>query len=158
MYQTVQGPYSEVGPHFQKVVNFLNENDMNHVSTAGMYYDDPETTSNPRSAVGFLVGPPNENEWNQVPEHEKRKWKVMVMKETDTIVSLFPMKWMAVSCALSAIKTYPAFKKQKELFASMKSGTVEIYNSSERIIETHFPQNNFDQFCPKPSDWSTKAD
>ena len=156
VYKTVQGPYSKVGSHFQAVVKSLTEHDMDNVSTAGIYYDDPETTNHPRSAVGFLVK--KEQDWSHVFEKEKKEWNVMNISETPTMVSSFPLKWTSLSCALSAIKTYPAFRKEKELFATMKSGTMEIYSSHDGLIETHFPQNNFDQFNPQARDWSTKMD
>ncbi len=145
VYQNHKGPYSGVGEHFEAVVDFLSKVNMRDCSTAGMYYDDPKTTKIPRFTAGFLLDNDEKKEkWNKVQDEAKKLWKIMEIKETPTIFSSFPMRWMAMSCALSAMKTYPAFEKED---FDLKSGSMEIYYSD--VIETHFPQGNYVQFNPE---------
>ena len=153
VYKTSQGPYSGVGPHFAVVNEFLAKHKLqDYATTAGIYYDDPKTTDTPRYAVGFLV-----NGDDDKVQEESKQWSVLQIKDTATMMSSFPMHWMPISCAISAIKTYPAFEKyqqqqQQQKSFVLKSGTMEIYRNDTGVIETHFPQDNFDQFNPQEFD------
>ena len=53
---------------------------------------------------------------------------------------------MVLSCMLSAMKTYPAFKRQKK-YEAQHAGCLEIYYADK--VGTYFPQSNLTQFNPK---------
>lgn len=162
VYKTSKGPYSGVGPFFQEMETFLAENGFGGGKDspktpppmAGIYYDDPKTTNVPRYAVGFLLDGEDTSSrqiWERIRDTDDvtKKFSVLEIRDTTTIVSSFPIRWMAVSCAISAMKTYPAYEKTGY---KLDSGTMEIYHTDIGIIETHFPQANFDQFNPQESD------
>ena len=165
VYKTSKGPYSGVGPKFEAVYKFLKGHGfgIKDDSTkppalppmAGIYYDDPKTTDVPRYAVGFLIDSDDtvsRQHWERLKKEDsivENEWSVLEIEDTPTIVSFFPIRWMAVSCALSAMKTYPAFEKTGY---ELKCGAMEIYRTDLGRVETHFPQDNFLQFNPQESD------
>ena len=157
VYKTYKGPFSEVGTPFSTTIEFMKKHgfETSKTPSAGMYYDDPKTTDIPRYAVGFVFGQTNDaakkkwEKFQQENEDEAKEWSVLELKQTPTIVSIFPMRWTAISCALSAMKTYPAFEAAGY---QLKSGSMEIYRSDNKTVETHFPQGNYEQFCAQESD------
>jgi len=154
VYKTHSGPLSKVGPHFEAVIQFMKDKgfDVLKIPTAGMYYEDPSTTDVPKYAVGFLIDQDDavsKTNWENVPTEDKAEYSILELKATPTIVSVFPMRWTAISCAVSAMKTYPAFAKSGH---ELKCGSVEVYRADTKTVETHFPQENHDQFCPQESD------
>ena len=155
VYKTKKGPYPEVGPAFSITIDFMKKQgfDTSKLPTAGMYYDDPETTKDPRYAVGFVLNDAaSKKKWEKIQQENKeeaKEWSTLELKKTPTIVSIFPMRWVVASCAISAMKTYPAFKSSSY---EMNSGSMEIYRTDNKTVETHFPQGNYEQFCPQESD------
>ena len=154
VYKTYKGPFSEVGTPFSATMEFMKKHgfDTPKTPSAGIYYDDPKTTDTPRYAVGFVFGKNNsaaKQRWGKLLKEETKDWSILELKQTPTIVSVFPMRSTVVSCALSAMKTYPAFEASGY---KLKSGSMEIYRSDNKTVETHFPQGNHEQFCPQESD------
>mmetsp|Transcript_25959 Transcript_25959/g.38880 ORF Transcript_25959/g.38880 Transcript_25959/m.38880 type:complete len:240 (+) Transcript_25959:358-1077(+) len=191
VYRTETRPYEQVGPVFQDILNFMkhhndnanddgnddgngngNGNDSADCRMAGIYYDDPKKTSNPRSALGFLIETDKHKKtYNDIlqqvnvnvkdkvkggkdeqceQEDDKCKreyeyeweWEVMEVQETKTVSSYFPMRIPMISFPLSAIKTYGAFQRQKQY--QIQCGCFEIYERDR--IGTFFPQSNISQF------------
>ena len=154
VYKTFRGPYAEVGHAFETLGKFMASHSFETSTSpmAGIYYDDPGTTNVPRSAIGFLINQDDTHSkelLEKVNEKDAKEFFILEIPETKTIVSTFPMRWTAPSCALSAMKTYPAFKATS---FELKSGAMEIYRSDNKTVETHFPQGNFDKFNPQDSD------
>lgn len=152
VYKTHRGPLKEVGQHFEGVIRFMKDQgfDTFNIPTAGIYYENPNIVDNPRYAVGFLIDQDdtvNKQKFTKIQNDDE--WSVLELKATPTIVSTFPMRWIAVSCAISAMKTYPKFEQSGH---ELKCGSVEIYRANTKTVETHFPQGNQDQFCPQDSD------
>ena len=162
VHQTGKSPYSEIGPCFERVLTCLKKIGMNDkIDTVGMYYDDPKTTDTPRYDYGFFIQNHHHTNNKTAPTHKNiclnteqesvlknDGWKFIHLKKTDTIVSYFPSYIVPLSCIISAMKTYPAFQRHSEKFnITLKCGSVEIYR--KQFIETHFPQENVEQFQPK---------
>jgi len=146
VHQQGQGPYEEVGPLFDKITKFMKDHDLKQCKTAGIYYDDPKTTKTPRYALGFLVNAEQLKLFKTIDVKFLKEYILLDIKETETAVSEFPSRKVSiVSFALSAIKTYSAFNRQTKY--KLNSGTMEIYYDD--FIATHFPQQNFEQFCPQ---------
>ena len=156
-YKTFRGPYAEGGPHFAALLKFMKRHgfDTSITPSAGIYYDDPKTTTVTRYAVGFLIkqdDTASKKKWvkfQQDSKEEAKEWSVLELKDTPTIVSVFPMHLIVIQSAVSAMKTYPAFEATAY---EIKSGSMEIYRTDNKTVETHFPQGNYDQFCPQESD------
>lgn len=152
LYKTARGPYQDVGPLFDATITYLKKMGLQNCRTAGIYYDDPASEPNPRYAVGFIVETKEQEKKFQAEEEMiLKEFKLMKVQETKTACSHFPAKFQALSCMLSAMKTYPAFKEQDEFksFKSKNVGCLEIYTDED--CATHFPQNNLAQFTP--SSW-----
>ena len=152
VYKTHRGPLKEVGRYFEGVLKFMKEQgfDVSKIPMAGIYYENPNVVDTPRYAVGFLVDQEDTvNKEKFQKAQNDNEWSVLELKATPSIVSVFPMRWTAVSCAISAMKTYPAFEKSGNY---LQCGSVEIYRANTKTVETHFPQGNQDQFCPQDSD------
>eukprot|EP00533_Pseudo-nitzschia_delicatissima_P009141 CAMPEP_0116098050 /NCGR_PEP_ID=MMETSP0327-20121206/11020_1 /TAXON_ID=44447 /ORGANISM="Pseudo-nitzschia delicatissima, Strain B596" /LENGTH=167 /DNA_ID=CAMNT_0003589819 /DNA_START=270 /DNA_END=773 /DNA_ORIENTATION=+ len=151
VYKTHRGPLKEVGQHFEGVLKFMKEQgfDVSKIPTAGIYYENPNIVNTPRYAVGFLIDQDDAVNTKKFASVQNDEWSVLKLKATPTIVSVFPMRWTAVSCAISAMKTYPKFEQSGH---ELKCGSVEIYRANTKTVETHFPQGNQDQFCPQDSD------
>ena len=115
--------------------------------TLGMFYEDPQTTPNPRYAAGFLVEAKYEQLYQSfAKEFFAQGFLELELKETKTISTSFPLRAGIVSYALSAMKVYPAFMKKN---LEMKCGSVELYLKD--TIVTHFPQENYELYLPQDS-------
>ncbi len=146
LHKTARGPYQDVGPLFDATITYFKKMGFQNCRTAGIYYDDPASEPNPRYAVGFIVETKEQEEKFQAEEETiLKEFKLMEVKETKTACSHFPVKFQALSCMLSAMKTYTAFKEQDE-FKPKHVGCLEIYTDDD--CATHFPQNNLEQFRP----------
>eukprot|EP00557_Chaetoceros_sp_GSL56_P004784 CAMPEP_0176489590 /NCGR_PEP_ID=MMETSP0200_2-20121128/7375_1 /TAXON_ID=947934 /ORGANISM="Chaetoceros sp., Strain GSL56" /LENGTH=198 /DNA_ID=CAMNT_0017886753 /DNA_START=89 /DNA_END=685 /DNA_ORIENTATION=- len=149
-YKNHSGPYSQSGKHFEDIDKFLASRALQHFKKAGIYYDDPKTTTTrpTRYAAGFLV---NLEEGKGGQEEQivgkmddiLKEFQVMTIDKTRTISSTFPMRAGSLSFALSAMKTYPAFLNKGY---KMMCGSVEVYACEK--IETHFPLEKFERFIP----------
>jgi len=147
VYKKHAGPYQQSGMHFMVLCTDFKERGDEDFRMAGIYYDDPETTKNPRYLAGFLVE--NKGQEDRFEAFEKdflKGFEVMNIKATKTIMSTFLVRAGNLSYGLSAMKTYPAFDKKGY---TMKSGSMEIYDRVK--IYTHFPQENYEQFLPEES-------
>ena len=145
VYRSDKGPYREVGPLFNTTIEYMKKTGFHHCKTAGIYYDDPETTPNPRYAVGFIIDEKKDYEKFETNKEDiLKEWKLLDVKETRTVASYFPMRFTVLSCILSAMKTYPAFKRQDKY--KNNTGCLEIY--FEDKIGTYFIQTNLTQFSP----------
>ncbi len=146
VYRNARGPYQGVGPMFEETINFFKKLGIKDCRTAGIYYDNPETEPNPKYSIGFIVETKEQEErFKSEEESILKEYKVMEVKETKTVSSHFPIKFQAMSCILSAMKTYPAFKRQDKYEG--KTGCLEIYTDDD--VGTFFPQDNLMQFWPK---------
>ena len=137
------GPYKNSGIHFGEILSILEDQDLSDCKTAGIYYDDPKTTSNPRYACGFLVEIAQKDRFEDAKESFLREFEEIEIKETRTKMSSFPVRAGILSYALSSMKTYNTFEKKGH---QMKCGSIEVYDGEE--IETHFPQENCEEFLP----------
>lgn len=147
IYRTNKGPYHEVGPMFNSTIKYMYEIGVGHLRTSGIYYDNPELVQNPRYAIGFIIEKKEDEEkFNKIKGSIVKEWKVLELKETKTVASYFPMRFTIISCALSAMKTYRAFKSQTQYSCKVDEsiGSLEIYYKDK--IGTYFPQSNFIQF------------
>lgn len=145
IYRSNKGPYREVGPFFNSTLEYMNDTGFGHCKTAGIYYDDPATTPNPRYAVGFIIDDKKDDEqFDANKEDILKEWRLLEIKETKTIASYFPIRITVLSCMLSAMKTYSAFKRQDKYKNS--TGCLEIYFKDR--VGTYFIQSNLNQFSP----------
>lgn len=148
LYRNGRGQYREVGPLFEATIKYFQKMGFKDLKTGGIYYDDPEVEPSPRYAVGFIIETDEQEEqFKAVKDSILKEFRLLEVKETKTISSHFPIKFQALSCMLSAMKTYSAFKGQDKYKAS--TGCLEIYTDND--VGTYFPQNNLMQFWPKSS-------
>lgn len=148
LHKTARGPYQNVGPLFNTTIEYCKKMGFKDCKTAGIYYDDPQSEPNPRYAVGFIIETKDQEEkFKAEKDIILKEYNLMEVKETKTVSSHFPVKFQALSCMLSAMKTYPAFKRQDKY--KLGTGCLEIYTEDD--CATYFPQNNLMQFWPKSS-------
>ena len=139
-----KGPYKGVGPLFGETIAYMKQTGFVHCNTAGIYYDDPKTTSSPRYSVGFIIEQKDESIFNKRKHEILKGWRVLEVKQTKTVVSYFPMRYMIISSILAVMKTYPAFESQDKY--KTHGGIMEIYFKDR--IGFYFPQDNSTTFAP----------
>ncbi len=142
-----QGQYSSVGPAFQAALDYLQTKGLSEDTnpTAGIYYDHNVPPGvEPRYAVGFLYSEDEKDENNEKLQKEfiNDGWELLDIPETQTLSSRFPKKQVPISCMISAMKTYPAYRKSGHPMPS--GGCMEIYEKGDVI--TYFPQGSGETF------------
>lgn len=148
VYKNHAGPMKDCGPHFSEVWELLKLHGVQEMyPTLGMFYEDPQTTPNPRYAVGFLVEAKYEQLYQSfAKEFSAQGFLQLELKETKTLSTSFPLRAGIASYTLSAMKVYPAFMNKN---LEMKCGSVEVYLKD--TIVTHFPQENYELYLPQDS-------
>lgn len=145
------GPYKTVGEVFARIIAFCKENGLSGVLSAGMYFDDPETTSaeDCRWCVGVLLDQRELKHVNMnIAKDVLIKENLLLRKvpKTNTVSSVFPLICPPICFMLAVNKIYSMFKKQKEY--KLQCGSFEVYDQLNKTITIHFPMENQKQFLP----------